>query len=65
MQPLAVSRVSTMVDVDLGDRSHAIYIAPASQASAEVLQMSRVFTRVVASCGHFVILMSNPPRHVF
>jgi 3-dehydroquinate synthase len=28
MQPLAVSRVSTVVDVGLGDRSYPIYIGP-------------------------------------
>jgi 3-dehydroquinate synthase len=38
MQPPAVSRVSTVVDVDLGDRSYPIYIGPGLLDEPELLQ---------------------------
>ncbi|KAM0894594.1 hypothetical protein ACQ4PT_024354 [Festuca glaucescens] len=47
MQPPAVSRVSTVVDVDLGDRSYPIYIGPGLLDEPELLQRHVIGKRVL------------------
>ncbi|XP_051189208.1 3-dehydroquinate synthase, chloroplastic [Lolium perenne] len=47
MHPPAVSRVSTVVDVDLGDRSYPIYIGPGLLDEPELLQRHVVGKRVL------------------